>query len=158
MASMIIGGIHPMTVGGMLTAQPHQPIQLRLDGGQLIAQRKRKESFCGAVLSIVRADLAPAAQQTIFVTRLGAEITQALAKLCDTQRGVRSVNQSGFENNCGEAVRILTQASPVYGAVSRRKCINWAEQGRNETVVSSQLFTAFGYHNLLDFRFIFHIG
>ncbi|MDO8262607.1 MAG: hypothetical protein Q7T21_05215 [Gallionella sp.] len=92
------------------------------------------------------------------MARLGTEITQALAEMGDTHRGVRSGNQSGFENNCGEAVRILTHASPVYGAVSRGKCFNWAEQGRNETVVYPQLFTAFGYHNLLDFRLIFHIG
>src|SRR3990167_6411251 len=89
MASMIIGGIHPMTVGGILTAQARQPIQLRFNGGQLVAQRKRKESLCGAVLPVVRADLAPAAQQTIFVARLGTEITQTLAKVGDTHRGVR---------------------------------------------------------------------
>ena len=98
----------PMTVGGIFTAQARQSIQLRLDGGQLIAQRKREESFCGAVLSIVRADLAPAAQQTIFVSRLGAEITQALAKLCDTHRSVGIENQSEYENNGKEAVMILT--------------------------------------------------
>jgi len=32
------------------------------------------------------------------------------------------------------------------------------EQNREETVVSPQLFPAFGCHNLLDFIFIFHIG
>jgi hypothetical protein len=158
MASMIIGGIHPMTVGGIFTAQARQSIQLRFNGGQLAAYSERKESLCGTLLPVVRADLAPAAQQTIFVARLGTEIAQTLAKVCDTHRGVRSGNQSGFENNCGEAVRILTQASPVYGAVSREKCFTWAEQGRNETVVSPQLFTAFGCHNLLDFSLISHIG
>ncbi|OGS97450.1 MAG: hypothetical protein A2Y51_04420 [Gallionellales bacterium RIFCSPLOWO2_02_60_31] len=113
MASMIIGGIHPMTVGGILTAQARQPIQLRFNGGQLVAQRKRKESLCGAVLPVVRADLAPAAQQTIFVARLGTEITQTLAKVGDTHRGVRSENQSGFENNYGWFVIILTQPTEL---------------------------------------------
>jgi len=77
-----------MTVGGIFAAQARQSIQLRLDGGQLIAQRKRKETFCGTVFSVVRADLAPAAQQTIFVARFGAEITQAFAELGDTHRGM----------------------------------------------------------------------
>ena len=102
MASMIIGGIHPMTVGGIFTAQARQSIQLRFNGGQLIAQCKWKETFCGTVRSIVRADLTPAAQQTIFVARLGTEITQTLAKLGDTHLRVRSENQSGFEKCAGE--------------------------------------------------------
>jgi hypothetical protein len=68
------------------------------------------------VLPVVRADLTPAAQQTIFVARFGTEIAQALAKLGDTHRGVRSGNQSGFENNCGNAVEILTQAPIRYAA------------------------------------------
>jgi hypothetical protein len=106
---MIIGGIHPMTVGGIFAAQARQSMQLRLDGGQLVAQRKRKESLCGTVLPVVRTDLAPTAQQTIFVARLGTEITQTLAKLCDTHGRVRDENQSVFENSCGEAVLILTQ-------------------------------------------------
>ena len=91
MASMIVGGI--------FTAQLRQSMQLRFNGGQLIAQCKRKETFCGTVLSIVRADLTPAAQQTIFVARLGTEITQALAEVGDTHRGVRIENQSEFANN-----------------------------------------------------------
>jgi len=43
MASMIIGGIHPMTVGGIFALQTSQSTQLRLNGGQLVAQRKREE-------------------------------------------------------------------------------------------------------------------
>jgi hypothetical protein len=54
-------------------------MQLRFNGGQRIAHRKRKEGRCGAMLVIVRACLGPAAQQAIFVARLGAEIKQALA-------------------------------------------------------------------------------
>jgi hypothetical protein len=88
MASMIIGGIHPMTVSGIFTAQARESIQLRFNGGQLIAQCKRKEPFCGTAWPIVRADLTPAAQQTIFVARLGTEITQTLTKMGDTQRRV----------------------------------------------------------------------
>lgn len=76
-----------MTVGGMFAVQPRQAIQFRFDAGQLIAQRERKKSFRGTVRSIVRAHLAPAAQQAILVARLGTEITQALAQLCDTHRG-----------------------------------------------------------------------
>lgn len=86
-----------MTVGGMFAAQVSKPVQLRLDGGQLIAQRKRKERFCRAMRSIVRARLAPAAQQTILVARLGAEIVQTLAEVGDAHRGVRSGDQDGFE-------------------------------------------------------------
>ena len=70
--------------GGIFAEQARQTIQLRFNGGQFIAQRKRKEILCGAALSIVRTHPTPAAQQTIFVARLGTEITQALAKLCDT--------------------------------------------------------------------------
>ncbi len=98
-------------IGGILTVQARQSIQLRLDGGQLIAQRKRKESLCGAAFPVVRAHLAPAAQQTIFVARLGTEIAQTLAKVGDAQRGRRGGNQSGFGNDCGEVMRILTQGT-----------------------------------------------
>ena len=90
-----------MTVGWIFTAQARQPMQLRLDGGQLIAQRKWKESFGGTVLFIVRAHLAPAAQQTIFVARLGAEITQTLAEVGNAHRGGRSESQSEYENYGG---------------------------------------------------------
>ncbi len=68
-----------MAVGGMFALQPRQSVQFRLDGGQFIAQCKRKEILCGPARRIVRADLTPAAQHTIFVARFGAEITQALA-------------------------------------------------------------------------------
>jgi hypothetical protein len=117
--AFVIGKSAQRHVGGIFIAQPRQSMQLRLDGGQLIAQRKRKESLCGTVLPVVRADLTPAAQQAIFVARLGTEIAQALAKLGDTHREVRSGNQSGFESNCGEAVRILTQALIRYAARAR---------------------------------------
>ena len=88
-----------LIIGGIFTVQARQPIQLRLDGGQLIAQRKRKESLCGAALPVVRTDLAPAAQQTVFVARLGTEITQALAKMGDAHRGgSHSELQTNTEN------------------------------------------------------------
>ena len=88
--------------GGMFTAQARQSIQFRFNGGQLVAQRKRKESLCGTALPVVRADLAPAAQQTIFVARLGAEITQALAKVGDTHRGECSGSHGDFQDICGK--------------------------------------------------------
>jgi hypothetical protein len=84
--------------GGVFTAQARQSMQFRFNGGQLIAQCKRKESLCGAVRSIVRANLTPAAQQTIFVARLGTEITQVLAEVGDTHGRVRGGNQSKFAN------------------------------------------------------------
>jgi hypothetical protein len=71
------------------------------------------DAFIGGIFTarlIVRADLTPAAQQTIFVARLGAQITQALAEVGDTHRGMRRENQSEYVNNGGEAVWILTQA------------------------------------------------
>ena len=83
----------------MLTAQARQSIQLRFDGGQCIAQCKRKESLCGAVYSIVRTDLAPAAQQAIFVTLLGAETTKTLQEVGDTHRRERKRRQREL-NNC----------------------------------------------------------
>jgi hypothetical protein len=89
--------------------QACQSVQLRFDRGQLIAQRKRKESLGRAVRPVVRTHLAPPAQQPVLVARLGAEAAQMLAKLCDTQWRVGGENQNGFENNCGEVVRILTQ-------------------------------------------------
>lgn len=70
-----------MTVGGILAVQTCQPVQLRLDGGQFVAQCRRKESLSGAAFLVVRADLAPAAQQAIFMARLAAQVVQALAKL-----------------------------------------------------------------------------
>jgi len=69
----------------------------------------------------IRADLAPAAQQTIFMARLGAEIMQALTKVRYAQRGRRGGNQSGFENDCGKVMRILTQPSTYYSVVAKRK-------------------------------------
>ena len=72
-----------MTVGWIFTVQPRQSMQLRLDGGQRVAQCKRKESLGRAALPVIRAGLAPAAQQPIIVARLGAEIAQALAELGD---------------------------------------------------------------------------
>ncbi len=53
-------------------------------------------------------------QQMVQVARLGTEIKQALAKMGDAHRAVRSGNQSGLENNYWETVRILTQASSRY--------------------------------------------
>lgn len=97
-----------MTAGGIFAVQARQPIQFGFDGGQLIAQRKRKEGLCGAALLVVRTDLAPPAQQTIFVARLCAEIVQTLAKVGDAHREVGSGKQSEPENNCGETVWILT--------------------------------------------------
>lgn len=38
-------------------------------------------------------------QQTVQAARLGTEIMQALAKLGDVHRRVRSGSQSGFEKN-----------------------------------------------------------
>jgi len=55
------------------------------------------------------------------VARLGAEIMQALAKMGDAQRGRRGGNQSGFENDCGKVMRILTQPSTYYSLVAKRK-------------------------------------
>ena len=58
------------------------------------------------------------------VARLGAEITQTLAEMGDTHSRVRSGNQSEPENNCGEAVQILTQASAKGGAHDGGRCLN----------------------------------
>jgi hypothetical protein len=78
------------------TVQARQTIQLCFNGGQFIAQRKRKKSFRGAVYPIVRTYLTPAAQQPIFVARLGTEIVQALAKMGDTHRGRGCKNQDEY--------------------------------------------------------------
>ena len=64
--------------------QASQSNQLRLDGGQGIEECQREESLCGAVLSVIRANLAPTAQQSVFVAGLGAEVAQALAEVGDT--------------------------------------------------------------------------
>jgi hypothetical protein len=61
--------------------QPSQPIQLRLDGSQLLTQRGGEKGRSRATLPVVRTNLTPAAQQAIFVARLGTEIVQALAEL-----------------------------------------------------------------------------
>lgn len=68
---------------------------------------------------VVRVDLTSAAQQRVFVARLGAEVAQALAKMNDAHRGWRGENKSEFEINCEEAERILTQASIRYAARSK---------------------------------------
>ena len=68
-------------VGGMLAFQSGQPLQVCFNRGQLIAQCKWEESLCGAALAIIRTELAPAAQQAIFVAWFCTEVMQALAKL-----------------------------------------------------------------------------
>jgi hypothetical protein len=73
-----------MAVGGIFTMQMRQSMQLRFDGGQGVAHCLREEGLCGTVLPVVRADLAPAAQQTIFVAGFGAEVAQTLAEIGDT--------------------------------------------------------------------------
>ncbi|MDH2916156.1 MAG: hypothetical protein PXX77_04680, partial [Gallionella sp.] len=65
--------------------------------------------------------MAPAAQQPIFVAWLGTEVVQTLAEMGDAQRRRRSGNQSGFGNDCGEVVRILTQALAYYSVTTKRK-------------------------------------
>ena len=87
-----------MTVRGMLTVQPCQSVQLRLNGRQLFAQCERKEIVRGTALPVVRTDLAPAAQQAVFVARFCTEALQALAKMGDAHRVTSSESQCGFKN------------------------------------------------------------
>jgi hypothetical protein len=75
----------------MLTLQSRQPIQLRLDGGQLITQREREKGSGRATLPVVRSNLTPPAQQAILVTGFATQIMQALAELRDTHGSAQAV-------------------------------------------------------------------
>lgn len=100
MASRMFVDIQNMSVGRVFTVQFRQPVQFRLDGGQLIAQRFRKKIICQTALSVVRTELTPAAQQPVLVARLGAEIAQALAEVGNTHN----------RESCSQRALILTQA------------------------------------------------
>jgi hypothetical protein len=97
-----------MTVGGILTMQACQTIQLRFDGGQFVAQRKRKEGLRGTALSVICADLAPAAQQPVFVARLCTKIIQASAKVGNAHWEMGGAIQNWLAKSCGRSLVILS--------------------------------------------------
>lgn len=80
--------------------QSRQPIQLCLDGRQLLAHRSGKKCLGRAALAIIRTHLTPAAQQTVFVARLAAEVAQTLAEEGDAHLGARIGDQGAVAFNC----------------------------------------------------------